>query len=78
MKTKYKFIYFEKLVITKDSPKPIWLCCNNKTDVQLGKVEWFASWRQYVFVAQSQAVIFSKSCLQDICHFIEQQEQSDD
>ena len=71
MKTKYKHIYFEKLVTTADSPKPIWLCCNNTTDEQLGQLEWYAPWRQYVFAAGSEIIVFSKSCLLDICHFID-------
>ena len=72
MKTRYKYIYFEKDVITKNSNHPMWLCCNNKTDIQLGKIEWYAPWRQYCFEAHDELVVFSKSCLQDICHFMSQ------
>ena len=74
MKTKHKHIYFEKLVTKGNVPKPTWLCCNNKTDEQLGQLEWHVSWRQYVFAAGSEIVIFSKSCLLDICDFIKQLE----
>lgn len=72
MQTRYKHMYFEKYVIMKDRPHPTWLCCNNTTDAQLGKVEWYASLRQYRFAASSKMVAFDTSCLKDIIHFIDQ------
>lgn len=72
MKTRYKFINFRECLITKDSPHPAWLCYNNKTATQLGKLEWYAPWRQYCFTVANEAIVFSKSCLEDICHFINQ------
>ncbi len=72
MKTKYKFIYFEKIAITEDLQKPSWLCRNNKTNDILGTIFWYQTWKQYVFEPESQFVVFSKSCFRDIIDFMEQ------
>ena len=37
----------------------------------LGIIQWYAPWRQYCFFP-SEECVFSKGCLNDINHFIEQ------
>ena len=67
MKTKYKFIHFEKL---SDDPE-VWVCNNNRSIGSLGRIEYYAPWRQWVFSAVDTAV-FNDQCLKDIAHFIGQ------
>ena len=44
---------------------------NNKCGENLGTVDWFVPWRQWVF-NPSAGAIFSVSCMADIIHFIGQ------
>ena len=76
MKTKYKHIYFEKYGLGS-APHPqrmIYLCRNNRTNSILGGVEYYPSWRKYVFEGKENAV-FDISCLTDIIDFMKQIEQ---
>lgn len=69
MKTTYKFIHF--LVIDIKHTTKVWACCNTGTETELGRVKWFSPWRQYCFFPFAD-IVFSTSCLEDICHFIKQ------
>ena len=73
MKTKYKHIHFVEAL--SDDAQPDYLCYN-KSDEVLGWIEYYFPWRQYVFSTKAKEMVFSKSCLQDIEHFITQVEQS--
>jgi len=70
MKTKYKYIQFKETESPKRKTKTC-DCMNNDGVTLLGEVEWGTGWRQYVF-CPAEDVMFSKSCLEDICHFIKQ------
>lgn len=67
MKTKYRFIEFR---LVSDKPK-IWECCNTKSNDVLGCVDWFVSWRQFVFNPENLTT-YSHDCLTDIAHFLQQ------
>lgn len=72
MKTKYKFIHFTKKMRLNDR-WDIWGCYNNKNEYdQLGKVEYYPSWKQHIFIPTDLRAVFNKSCLDDISHFINQ------
>jgi len=43
---------------------------NKKSGANLGAVEYFGPWKQFVFFAESDLCIFSADCLQDIINFI--------
>lgn len=65
----YKYIHFVKLKqLVKTS---IWSCRNNKSDVPLGIIKWYAPWRQYCYFATNAAAVYSVGCFKDICDFIE-------
>ncbi len=67
MKTTYQYIHFEKI---EDKPKTsVWSCRNNNSNVELGKICWNGSWRQYCYYPTVQAV-YSVGCLHDIGDFI--------
>lgn len=75
MKTKYKFIHFEKI------DNGLWSCHNNKSCDELGNVEWYPRWKQWVFVPRVfvprvfvpiSETLFSVDCLKDIQDFVGQ------
>lgn len=65
MKTKYKYIHFEKGGIG-------YICFNTKSKDDLGLIEWYAPWRRWVFWPDNSDVILSSDCLDDISHFMNQ------
>lgn len=69
MRTKYKYIHFEKLLDAKS--RTYWFCKNNKSKRGLGIVEYYKPWRQYVFEAYGDCV-FNIDCLNDIVDFMKQ------
>ena len=64
MKTKYKYIHFEKIAGQ-------WFCYNNKAKSELGRIEYYSRWRQYV-IEFEQGCVFNDTCLTDIIHFLRQ------
>ena len=70
MKTKYKWIRFEKHVCIDIVE---WLCMN-KSDQCLGAVEYDAGWRQFVFIVSvwEGETKFNFRCLEDIADFLKQ------
>lgn len=46
-----------------------WVVTNNKSGFELGRIEWYSSWRQYVYVPTSCSV-FNNTCLDDISRFL--------
>lgn len=66
MKTRYKFIHFEK-----SEELDGYFCKNNKSRDVLGFVNYYTSWHTYVFEG-IDGCVFNISCLQDICHFMGQ------
>lgn len=65
MKTRYKHIHFLQM------NKYHWVCLNNKSEAELGNIDYYKPWRKYVFEGEAGA-IFDSSCLQDILHFMGQ------
>lgn len=71
MKTTYKYIEFVE-VAQKPKTKA-WTCHNRRSGVALGYIEWYASWRQYVYTDYGPGLaVYSASCLRDIADFLEQ------
>lgn len=68
IKSIYEYLHFVK---TEDKPKTSVWSCRTRTDVELGEVKWFTSWRQYCYFPLTQAV-YSNGCLKDIADFLEQ------
>jgi len=68
MKTKYKYISFEKI---EDKPKTsVWVCFS-KNNYPLGKIKWYQTWRQYCFLP-NDLIVLSRGYLDDISDFIKQ------
>jgi len=42
-----------------------------KDDIIIGRIEWFGSWRQYVFEPVNET-IWSQGCLQQIIDFLQE------
>lgn len=71
MKTNYKHIHFKD--ISQHYPRrktQVWECWNSEE--LIGRVQWYARWRQYCFGLEYDNLIFAKNCLDDISHFITQ------
>lgn len=63
MKTKYKYIHFEKA-------RDLWECRDNKTRTGLGWLEFYEPWKQWVFTVAATSIVFSADCLADIQDFM--------
>lgn len=64
--------YIHFIVIDNKPKTAVWSVRNNKTEVELGQVKWYAPWRQYCFIpARPQKTIFNATCLRIISEFIE-------
>ena len=65
----YKHILFTDL--SNPARKTKTFKCGNHTGTDLGWVRWECRWRQYCFFPIG-TTLYSKSCLDDISHFINQ------
>ena len=87
MKTRYKYIHFERkpqdplgnkiLNIVLDQPetvhpKAIWHCYSNRGKVELGWCEYYAEWNQWIYVSECDGIIYSHDCLTHIANFLQQ------
>ena len=64
----YKYI---TIIHAGDKPKTkIYLVKTKDQEVDLGIIQWYARWRQYVFFPEDNT-IYSKGCMADINDFIE-------
>ena len=70
MSTRYKYIVFVD-VPAMHLKTFIWSCRNAGSDTEIGRVQWYARWRQYCFFPSDDCV-FSAGCLADIQDFIKQ------
>ena len=71
LKTKYKYIEFVQ-ESNMYQANPIWRCKNKRHGSQLGIVEYYPEWKQWVIGAIDHRNIFSADCLDDISHFLKQ------
>ena len=76
MKTKYKYIRFEKRVNPWDEEYVYWRCSTIKHRELLGSVVYYQLWKQYCFMPEGEAV-FSSDCLEDIQDFLKQLQAKD-
>lgn len=68
MKTRYKYIHFEKTGLGLGI---LWECYNNRNRDMLGVIPEEKTWNQYVFEPQADCV-FNNQCLRDIADFLDQ------
>jgi hypothetical protein len=71
MKTRYKYIHFEKTEEIVHSER-VWNCCNNRSGKILAKVFYYKPWKEYCFTQAEQDVVFNDGCLLDMVDFIRQ------
>lgn len=65
-----QYIRFDKTEETFNG-HPIYKIINKRHGDVLGRVFWYAVWKQYVFIADSGTAIWSKGCLEDVIAFID-------
>jgi hypothetical protein len=61
-----KFIEFDEVM---PHPEGVWVIRNKRSRDILGRIEWYARWRQYVAIF-SEDVVWSQDCLADVSEFI--------
>lgn len=54
------------------SPRAPWAILNARHRDQLGRVEWYPEWRQFILVAESRTVVWSSGCLRDVARFMDE------
>lgn len=70
MKTKYKYIHFEKF---KTENHYGYQCLNNKKKTTLGFVRYDKQWKCFIFIPYPfLEMCFSQDCLEDIIDFMQQ------
>ena len=67
---KYKYIKFVEVPLV--TYKTLFFSCrNNRTNNELGFVEWHEPWKQYCYFPNTEAV-YSAECLNDISAFLKE------
>lgn len=66
MKTKYRFIHFEKHGQNR------WFCKNNQSESVLTGIVWYPRWRCYCTEHTVFNALFNSDCHKDIADFLEQ------
>ena len=62
-----KWIFFEKC---GDKPKTeVYAVVNKSSDNEIGQIEWYYPWRQYIF-APVEASVYNDGCLDTITAFL--------
>ena len=69
MKTRYKYIHFERMETTDRDY--LWVCLNNRYGDPLGHVEYETHWHTHIF-KPAHGTVFSADCLDDISKFMKQ------
>jgi hypothetical protein len=70
LQTQYEYVNFIKLEMKMPRKTDVWCCRTNSYGI-LGKVKWYATWRQYCFFPEANTV-FNRGCMEDIGDFIRQ------
>lgn len=60
----YKYIEFVR-------EEKRWLCINVRMQDTIGVVEWYPTWRQYIYAPEG-ATVYSAGCLDNIKDFLDQ------
>lgn len=61
----YVYAKFEEAGISVSGKPKIWLVKNAKSDFEIGRIRWMASWKKYVF-EPAKNCIFDTNALRDI------------
>ncbi len=67
LKTSFKHIRFDR--VCQHDKTSEWNCLN-QGGTFLGRVAWYAPWRQYCFYTEDDETVFSAGCLRDIAEFM--------
>lgn len=62
-----KYIFFE--LIGQKPKTQSWAVVNKNSDKELGVIEWYYAWRQYIF-QPVEGSIYNNGCLNTIIEFI--------
>ena len=64
-----KYMYFE--LVEKKPKTNKYRITNKKWGDQLGIIEWYSSWRQYIF-EDDYGCVFNHTCLNEIAEFLKE------
>jgi hypothetical protein len=65
-----QFIRFERRTAEETGRTQVWAVVSQQRGTILGRIKWFARWRQYGFHPES-GTVFNNRCLRDITEFTE-------
>lgn len=61
-----KYIEFNEVM---PPPRGVWVIRNKSADTIIGRIEWYARWRQYVAIF-TEGSVWSQDCLRDVRAFM--------
>jgi hypothetical protein len=61
-----KYIEFDEVM---PAPRGVWVIRSKSQDAIIGRIEWYARWRQYVAIFTEDSV-WSEGCLADVREFM--------
>lgn len=67
---RYRYIHFKRAA-EDHAGRPMFLCLNNRSQMELAKVFWYAEWKQFCFTQSAEGVVFNNTCLADIKDFLD-------
>lgn len=67
----YEYITIEPNGTSQSGKTKIYGVANKRSGKQLGQIQWYGPWRQYVFFPY-MGTLYSRGCLQDVASFIEE------
>ena len=71
MKTTYRHIHFVAVYEGLNPKIKKWSCRNNKSKEEIGNIDFYATWKRFVFKGR-EGCVFDVGCLRDIIDFISQ------
>lgn len=71
---KYKFITIKQIDEEVFEKHPVYRILNNRIGTQLGIINFYKPWKEYVFSSQPECV-FNNGCLRDVLDFIDNHTQ---
>lgn len=66
-----EYLEFERAQEAETGKTQVWRVLSKRTGLELGRIRWMSSWRQYVFDPEWETT-FNRTCMLDVVDFIQQ------
>lgn len=70
MRLETKWLRFELVRQIRPRKTSIWVVYAKEGGAELGRIEWYGAWRQYVFYPAASC-LFNRTCLRDLAQFLD-------